>query len=198
MSNLETAINLIDAANSKDPNQETDAEGKSWPKESLYAHRMTEMLGRYQPEADDAMQIAARAQHIERWKSSRQDYPEGRQGYLQWRANLYKFHAETAGTFMAEAGYDDETIERVKKAVGKRAVKVNPDSQLLEDVASMVFIEYYMQSFADKHPEYSEEKWIDIIQKTWKKMSDGAHQFVLDGKVQLPESLVPLVQKALS
>ncbi len=198
MSKLETALALIDAANNKDPNQETDAEGKSWPKETLYAHRMTDMLRRYQPEVDDAMQIAVRAQHVERWKSSRQDYPEGRQGYLQWRANLYKFHAETAAGFMAEAGYDEETIERVKKAVGKRAVKVNPDSQTLEDVASMVFIEYYMQPFAEKHPEYTEEKWIDIIQKTWKKMSDQAHQFVLDGNVRLPEPLVPLVQKALS
>ncbi len=197
MSKLETAISLIDAANDKDPNQDTDTEGKGWAKESLYAHRMTDMLRRYQPEADDAMQIAARAQHVERWKSSRQDYPEGRQGYLQWRANLYKFHAETAGNFMAEAGYDEETIERVKKAVGKRAVKVNPDSQMLEDVASMVFIEYYMLPFAEKHPEYSEEKWIDIIQKTWKKMSDRAHQFVLDGHVKLPEPLVPLVEKAL-
>ena len=198
MSNLEQAISLIDAANDQDPNKDTDAEGKVWPKESLYSQRMSDMLGRYKPDADDVMKIAARAQHVERWKSSRKDYPEGRQGYLQWRANLYKFHAETAGNFMAESGYDEETIDRVKKAVGKRAVKVNPDSQMLEDVASMVFIECYMQPFAEKHPEYSEEKWIDIIQKTWKKMSEEAHQFVLDGKVQLPEPLVPLIHKALS
>ncbi|MBT8440094.1 MAG: DUF4202 domain-containing protein [Gammaproteobacteria bacterium] len=198
MSKLETAISLIDEANSKDPNQETDNEGKSWPKESLYSFRMSDMLQRYRPDADDAIKIGVRAQHVERWKSSRQDYAEGRQGYLQWRVNLYKFHAETAGNFMAEAGYDEETIERVKKAVGKRAVKVNPDAQILEDVASMVFIEYYMQPFADKHPEYSEEKWIDIIQKTWKKMSDQAHQFVLDGNVKLSEPLVPVIQKALS
>jgi hypothetical protein len=198
MSKLETAIALIDEANSKDPNQETDNEGKSWPKESLYSFRMSDMLQRYRPDADDAIIIGVRAQHVERWKSSRQDYAQGRQGYLQWRANLYKFHAETAGNFMAEAGYDEETIERVKKAVGKRAVKVNPDAQMLEDVASMVFLEYYMQPFADKHPEYSEEKWIDIIQKTWKKMSDQAHHFVLDGNVTLPEPLVPVIQKALS
>jgi len=198
MSKLEIAISLIDEANSKDPNHETDNEGKTWPKESLYSFRMSDMLQRYRPDADDAVKIGVRAQHVERWKSSRQDYPEGRQGYLQWRANLYKFHAQTAGNFMAKAGYDEETIERVKKAVGKRAVKVNPDSQMLEDVASMVFIEHYMQSFADKHPEYSEEKWIDIIQKTWKKMSEQAHQFVLDGNVKLPEALVPVIQKALS
>jgi len=198
MSKPETAIRLIDEANSKDPNQETDSDGKSWPKESLYSQRMSDMLERYKPDADDAIKIGARAQHVERWKSSRQDYPEGRQGYLQWRTNLYKYHAETAGGFMAEAGYDEATIERVKKAVGKRAVKVNPDSQMLEDLASMVFLEYYMQPFADKHPEYTEEKWIEIIQKTWKKMSEQAHQFVLDGNVKLPEPLVPLIQKALS
>jgi hypothetical protein len=49
-----------------------------------------------------------------------------------------------------------------------------------------------------KHPDYSEEKWIEIIQKTWNKMSDSAHQFALSGSVRLPESLVPLIQKAVA
>lgn len=194
---LEKAIALINAANAEDPNQEA-AEGKSWPKELLYSHRMTEMLERYAPEADDAMKLAARAQHVQRWKSARSDYPEGRQGYLQWRTGLYKFHAETAGRLLAEAGCDEETIERVKQAVGKRALKVNKDTQLLEDVADLVFIEHYMLAFAQKHPEYDEAKWLDIVRKTWKKMSEPAQQFALSGSVKLPEPLVPLVQKAVS
>jgi hypothetical protein len=159
---------------------------------------MVDMLERYKPDAEDAQKLAIRAQHIQRWKSPRDAYPMDRQGYLKWRTDLYKFHAETAGKLLAEAGYDEEFIARVKEAVGKRKLKLNPDTQLLEDVTDLVFIEHYMLEFAGKHPEYSEEKWIDIIQKTWKKMSDKAHEFALSGKITLPEPLIPLIQKAVA
>lgn len=194
---FDKAITLIDAANAEDPNQET-ADGKPWPKELLYSQRMSEMLDRYAPQADEAMRLAARAQHIQRWKSARSEFPEGRQGYLQWRTGLYKFHAETAGRLLAEAGYGDDVIGRVQQAVGKRALKVNPDTQLLEDVTDLVFIEHYMLAFAEKHPEYDEAKWLDIIRKTWKKMSEQAREFALSGQVRLPEPLVPLIQKAVA
>ena len=191
------AVELIDAANAEDPNRES-AEGREWPKELLYSHRMSEMLARYAPEADDAMKLAIRAQHVQRWKSARSDYPEGRQGYLQWRTGLYRFHADTAARLLAEAGYGEDVIERVRQAVGKRALKVNPDTQLLEDVTDLVFIEHYMLAFAAKHPEYDEAKWLDIIRKTWKKMSARAQAFALSGAIRLPEPLVPLIQKAVS
>ncbi|MES9957667.1 MAG: DUF4202 domain-containing protein [Sedimenticola sp.] len=194
---LEKTIELIDAANSEDPNMES-ADGREWPKELLYSHRMTDMLNRYRPDADEVGQISIRAQHIQRWKSPRDAFPMNRQGYLQWRTQLYKFHGNTAAELMAQAGYDEESMERVRKAIGKKAVKVNPDTQLLEDVAALVFIEHYMQAFADKHPEYDEAKWIDIIQKTWKKMSNDGQQFALSGSIKLPEPLVPLIKKALS
>lgn len=194
---FEKAAALIDAANTEDPNQES-AEGRSWPKELLYSQRMAEMLERYAPEADDAVKLAVRAQHIQRWKSARSDFPEGRQGYLQWRTRLYKFHAETAGKLLLEAGYDEDFVERVQQAVGKRALKVNKDTQLLEDVTDLVFIEHYMLAFAGKHPEYDEAKWLDIVRKTWKKMSGRAQEFALSGSISLPEPLVPLIQKAVS
>lgn len=191
------AVALIDAANAEDPNTEF-AEGKEWPKELLYSHRMSDVLQRYTPEADEAQQLAIRAQHIQRWKSPRSDYPMDRNGYLQWRTHLYKFHAETAAALMAQAGCAEADIERVKQAVGKRALKVNPDTQLLEDTAALTFIEHYMLDFAGKHPEYDEAKWLDIIRKTWKKMSGRAQQFALSGGIKLPEPLVPLIQKALA
>lgn len=195
---LEQVINLIDSANSEDPNQVTDEQGQSWPKELLYSHRMTDMLQRFAPDADEVAQIAMRAQHIQRWQSKRDAYPMDRQGYLQWRTHLYKFHAETTAKLMQQVGYDEESIERVSKAVGKRGIKVNADTQLLEDVTDLVFIEHYMLEFASKHPEYDEEKWLDIIRKTWKKMSDTAQQFALSGNISLPESLVPLIKKAVA
>lgn len=194
---LEKAINLIDVANKEDPNQET-ADGKDWPKELLYSHRMSDMLQRYSPDADDAMKLAIRAQHVQRWKSPRDAYSMDRIGYLQWRKDLYKFHANAAADLLTKAGYGADVIDRVKLAVAKKSIKANPDTQLLEDVTDLVFIEHYMLVFAEKHPEYSEEKWIDIIQKTWKKMSEEAQQFALAGNITLPESLIPLIQKAVS
>jgi len=194
---FDKAIALFDAANSEDPNKEI-SDGKEWPKELLYSHRMSDMINRFAPDADDAMKLAMHAQHIQRWKSARSDYPEGRQGYLQWRSQLYKFHAKIAGNLMAEAGYDEATVERTKKAISKKALKISKDTQLLEDIAGLVFIEHYMLAFAEKHPEYDEDKWIDIIRKTWKKMSGPGQQFALSGELKLPEPLVPLIQKALS
>ena len=193
---FEQAIALFDAANSEDPNREA-ADGRDWPKELLYAHRMTEMLERFAPEASEAVRLACRAQHIQRWKIPRKDYPMTPEGYQRWRTTLYKFHAELAGKFMREAGYDEDMIERVMKVVGKRGLKVNPETQVMEDVVDLEFIEYYMLGFASQKTEYSEEKWLDIIRKTWRKMSDQGHAFAVSGKLKLPEALLPLILKAV-
>ena len=196
-STYEKALALIDAANREDPNR-VSADGRDWPKELLYSERMSDMLQRYAPEADDAMKLAIRAQHIERWKSPRNAYPMDRIGYLKWRKDLYKIQANTAAKLLAQAGYEDDVIERVRNSVAKKNIKGNPDTQLLEDVTDLVFIEHYMLEFVDKHPDYSDEKWVDIIQKTWNKMSASAHEFALSGQVRLPESLLPLIQQAVA
>jgi hypothetical protein len=196
-STYDKALTLIDAANSEDPNQ-VSADGKDWPKELLYSERMTDMLGRYKADADDAMKLAIRAQHIQRWKSPRNAYPMDRIGYLKWRKDLYKIQADNAADLLLEAGYDDDTTSRLRNAVAKKNIKGNADTQLLEDVTDLVFIEHYLLDFVAKHPDYSDEKWIEIIQKTWHKMSANAHEFALSGAVRLPESLVPLIRKAVS
>ena len=194
---FDRAIALIDAANSQDPNLVL-ADGEEWPKELLYSNRMSDMLMRYAPDADEAMKLAIRSQHIQRWKSPRNAYPMDRIGYLMWRKDLYKIQADDAAELLQQAGYQTNVIERVKAAVAKKNIKGNPDTQLLEDVTDLVFLEYYLLDFVDKHPEYSEEKWIDIIQKTWNKMSEPARDFALSGKVILPGSLKPLIVKAVS
>lgn len=187
------AIALFDAANAQDPNQD---EGQ--PKELRYAQRMTEMIGRFAPEASEVAQLAVRAQHIERWTVPRSSYPLGKPGYFAWRTGLYRLHAETAGALMQQAGYDEATIGQVKAAVGKQGIKTNPDTQLLEDVSSLVFLEHYMLGFAGQHVEYSEEKWLDIVRKTWKKMSGEAQAFATSGGIKLPEPLLPLILKAVA
>ena len=196
-STFEKAVALIDAANSEDPNK-VAADGKDWPKELLYSQRMSDMLQRFVPEADDAVKLAIRAQHVQRWKSPRTAYPMDRIGYLQWRKDLYKIQAETAAGLLQQAGYGEEVIGRVRESVAKKKIKENPDTQVLEDVTDLVFIEHYMQAFVDKHPEYDEDKWLDIVRKTWNKMSVEAQQFALAGNITLPEPLIPLIQKAVA
>lgn len=195
--NFTRSVELIDAANGEDPNRE-NSEDKDWPKELLYSQRMSDMLQRYAPDADDAMKLAIRSQHIQRWKSPRGKYPMDRKGYHQWRSELYVFHAETTGALLEKAGYDAKFIARVKLAVSKKSLKTSADTQLLEDVTALVFIEHYMLDFAGKHPEYDEDKWLTIIRRTWNKMSEPAHQFALSGKIILPEPLLPLIQKAIA
>jgi hypothetical protein len=192
----EQAVNLIDSANSEDPNIE-HAEGKDWPKELLYSLRMSNMLERYKSDADHVIKLAIRGQHIQRWQSPRSAYPMDRQGYHKWRSDLYTFHADKVGHLMHDAGFSDADIARAKRAVAKVGIKSNADTQLLEDVVGLVFIEHYMLDFAAKHPEYSEQKWIDIIRKTWMKMSEDARAFVLAGNINLPEALTPIILKAV-
>jgi hypothetical protein len=191
------AVELIDAANAEDPNLEL-VDGKEIAKELIYGQRMSNMIDTYLPDADDVAKLAVRAQHIQRWKSPRKDYPMNRKGYHLWRTNLYKFHSETAANLLQQAGYDDEFIQRVKLAIAKKSLKTNPDTQIVEDVAALVFLQFYMLNFYKKFStEYDKDKWIDIIQRTWKKMSPQAHEFALSGKIELPQSLVPLIQEAL-
>ena len=194
--NLAVAIRLFDAANASDPNLD---EGR--PKELLYAERMTAMLSRFAPEVDEVAQLAVRAQHIRRWVVPRDSYPQTREGYLMWRKGLYNFHAEEAARLMRMAEYDEITVDRVMQAIGKKAIKANPDTQLLEDVSALVFIEHYLAAFVATKPDYDEAKWLDIVRKTWKKMSVMAHEFALGGnsggKLILPPVLVPLITKAV-
>ena len=192
----QAAIEAFDRANAEDPNTEI-SDGKEYPKELLYAQRMTEMQERYAPETLESVKLAVRAQHIQRWKLPRSDYPMDKKGYMLWRTTLYKLHAETAGKLMKEAGYDDEMIARVKTIVSKKELKSNPETQMMEDIVDLVFIEHYMLAFVGQHPEYDEAKWILIIKKTWDKMSERAHQFALSGKIKLPEALVPVILKAV-
>lgn len=192
---LKQALAKFDAVNADDPNQEM-FEGKSHPKELLYAQRMTAMLDRFAPDASEAVQLAVRCQHICRWKIPRNTYPMDGEGYKRWRTNLYKFHGDTAGAIMREVGYDDEIIGKVQALLRKERLKVNPDTQLLEDVVDLVFLEHYLEDFVNKYSSAGEAKMIDILRKTWKKMSPQGHEAALK-LIKLPEALAPVVLKAV-
>lgn len=189
---FETAIALIDKANSEDPNTYSVA-GMDYPKELLYSQRMLRKLLQFDPNASKALQIAARAQHICRWKIPREDYPMDRVGYLKWRETLKKMHADMAGDILKQVGYDDQFVDRVKFIVQKKLIKKNEESQTLEDTICLVFLDYYFEEFAEKHPD---DKVIDILQKTWVKMSKEGQKEAL--KINFSAKSLALVKKAIS
>lgn len=189
------AIDAIDAANAKDPNRVPHA-GTDYPEELLYAQRMTEWLGKLAPDAPEAVRLAARAQHIQRWEIPRASFPMDRIGYLKWRTTLYQFHADRAGEILRSAGYDDATIARVSSLLKKEKLKVDPDSQLLEDVACLVFLQYEFADFLAQHPD--EAKIINILQRTWKKMSPQGHAAAIALAPSLSAEAQRLIHKALS
>lgn len=185
MSKCDDVLAAIDAANALDPRVD---EGQ--PEALLYGQRMSAEQERLFPEADDLLRIAARGQHIERWALLRKDYPEGRTGYLTWRRDLGRHHADRVGELMAEAGYDADPIATVKTMLRKEGIKRDPQVQALEDVACFVFLKWYFAPFAGKH---TPEKLRDIVARTARKMSPEARARALD-EFDLPEVLAQAVR----
>jgi Domain of unknown function (DUF4202) len=153
---------------------------------------MSGRLAQFAPEASEAVQLAVRAQHLERWKTARTTFPEGRKGYHEWRTALARFHAERAGEILRDVGYDEAFIARVQSMLRKERLKLDPDVQTLEDVACLVFLEFYFSGFGAKHDD---EKVIDILRKTWRKMSPRGQQAAL--ALPLTSAALALVQRAI-
>lgn len=191
MSKFQEAIKRIDAKNAEDPNLEM-ANGKEFPKELLYSQRMTDKLLDFYPQASEELQIAVRAQHICRWTVPRDTYPKNRAGYLKWREGLKKTHAEITDKILEEVGYDKDFRDRVSFLIRKKQIKEDKGSQVMEDVVCLVFLEYYFEDFAAKH---NDEKIIDIVKKTWAKMSPKGHEVAL--KLPLSNHSETIIQEAL-
>lgn len=189
---FQAAIAAFDRENAQDPNQELD-QGQLQPRELLQAVRYTQWLGRLRPDAPEAVWLAVRCQHIRRWERPRSDFPPGRTGYLKWRKELAQFHADTAGRILTEVGYDELLRGQVRVLNLKHELKHNVDTQTIEDVLCLSFIAHELAAFSEKHPR---EKLIDILQKTWRKMSESARALALT--LTLPEPLPALVTQALA
>ena len=186
---FDQALARIDAAHAADP--EKDAAGRS--RELAYAERMSAWLEKLEPGASEALRLAVRCQHLRRWAMPRSAYPEGRVGYLRWRKEESLAHAALAGELLEGAGYDAGTVERVQSLVKKERIKQDPEAQLLEDVASLVFLQFELAGFAPKHDE---AKVTDILRKTWTKMSPRGQAAAL--ALELPPPLRQMVEKALT
>ena len=188
---FEKAITTFDAYNLNDPHQEEHA-GSLVSKEVLYAQRMSQRLIDFFPEAPEYLRLAAHCQHIGRWEIPRESYPMDKKGYLQWRNILKSHHAKLAEQILNSCRYDEATIEKVKFLLLKKELNRNADTQVLEDVICLVFIEYYLEEFAEKHEP---KKVVDILQKTLKKMSPRAIEEA--AKIPVAESINLLMQRAL-
>ena len=186
------AISKFDEANSHDPNLES-VDDKLLSKELLYSIRMTERLNQFEEDANEALRLAVRCQHICRWEIPREDYEMNRTGYLKWRNDLKLFHSNKAGSILSAVGYDEETIENVKFLLEKKQLKKNEMTQTLEDVICLVFLEFYFDKFSEK---YAEDKLTDILKKTWNKMSTKGQESAM--QLELSDSSKVLISKALS
>ena len=188
---FEAAIRRFDEENSRDPNHET-AGGVSHPRELLYAQRLTDWVLKLCPTASEALRLAARCQHICRWQSPRENYPMTRAGYLKWRADLKKFHAEKSGAILREVGYDEDTIRRVQDLNLKKNFPADAESRVLEDALCLVFLEFQFAALAAKSDD---DKMINALRKSWDKMTEAARAEAL--KLNYGEREKKLIARAL-
>ncbi|KAL8745899.1 MAG: hypothetical protein Q9190_002016 [Brigantiaea leucoxantha] len=188
----DAALRLIDEAHACDPRIVT-VKGEEIPYELLYGNKMTYFLEARYPDAPETLRLAIRSQHLRRWEVPRDSYPMNRSGYHSWRTFLKKRQADLAAQICLESGYSTAEALRVGALIRKEDLKKDEETQVLEDVACLVFLEDQLEEFEKKHDE---EKIVNILRKTWIKMSDRGHELAL--KISMSEHARALVMKALS
>lgn len=186
------ARELIDSAHAADPQRHADGR----PAELVYAERMEAWVARVAAEPTPLLRLAARCQHLERWSVPRASFPEGKVGYLNWRRSLYTKQAERARALLLEAGVPAADAAEVATWVSKTGLKTNAGTQALEDAACLVFLENEIGTFAAQHADYPREKFVEIIKKTWRKMSPRAQELALG--LDLPAGIAALVRDAVA
>ncbi len=189
---LRTALQRFDALNAEDPRSLTVA-GAERPRELVRADWLERWVLRLAPDASVPLRLAARSQHLQRWAIPREDYPEGRLGYLEWRKAVARHHAQLAATVLEELGLDATTRDALRAIQLKQGLKTNPDTQVMEDALCLSFLEHEFADFAEK---YDDAKVIDIVRKTWRKMSAAGQAEAL--RLSLPDAARRLVEVALS
>jgi tRNAThr (cytosine32-N3)-methyltransferase len=184
------ARELVDAAHAADPNKAADGR----PAELAYAAGMEKWVARIVPDAKPILRIAARCQHLERWSVPRSSFPDGKSGYLAWRKSLYVKQSERARELLLAAGVPEGEAAEAATWVSKAEMRTNAGSQALEDAAALVFLESEIGAFAAQHAEYPREKFVDILRKTWRKMSPRARELALG--LDLAPAIAALVREA--
>ncbi|PYK62971.1 MAG: DUF4202 domain-containing protein [Verrucomicrobia bacterium] len=188
---FEAAIRRFDQENSRDPNLEI-IEGVARPRELVYAERLTNWVLKLCPDASEELRLAARCQHICRWMIPRNSCEMTRVGYLKWRNDLKKFHADWAGQILREVGYPEETVAKVQALNLKKNFPDDPDSRMLEDGLCLVFLEF---QFAELAAKTAGDKMVNALQKSWKKMTPAARERAM--KLNYGSREQALIERAL-
>ena len=187
----EAAVQCIDAGHAEDPNK-IEADGAEKPYELHYSQKMSKYLKKRDPSAPDTLRLAIQAQHFRRWEVRRDSYPMNKIGYHAWRTYLKKRQAELASQICLDCGYSQGDADRVAYLIRKEDIKQDAETQVLEDVACLVFLDDQFEEFEKQHDE---EKIVRILQKTWGKMSEKGHDLALE--IDMSERCKDLVRKAL-
>lgn len=188
---FDRALAALDALHAEDPEQ-VELDGARVPAELLYARRMTAALALLTTEPSEELRLAVRAQHLCRWRLPRSSYQDGKAGYHAWRREEARRHAELAAVTLREAGYGEDAVLRVGALIQKKDLSRDPEAQAVEDAACLVFLEHYAEAFARGRDE---AQLVDIVQKTWRKMSPRARE--LAHARPLAGGVRALVQRAL-
>ena len=189
---FDEAIRRFDTENSCDPNTEA-VNGKSHPRELIYAQWLTDWVSKLSPDASEPLRLAARCQHICRWEIPRDTYPMDKPGYLRWRADLKKFHADKSGKILRDVGYDEAIVQRVQELNLKKKFPNDPEVCVLEDALCLVFLERQLAPLAAKSDD---DKMINALQKSWKKMTSAARAEAL--KLDYAPREKSLIERALA
>jgi tRNAThr (cytosine32-N3)-methyltransferase len=131
---------------------------------------------------------------LERWSVPRDSYPLDKPGYHAWRKSLYVKQADRARELLLQARVPAAEADDVATWVSKTGLKSNAGTQALEDAACLVFLENEIADFAAQHTEYPRDKFIGILQRTWRKMSAPAQQFAME--LELPAEIAAMVREA--
>ncbi|GAX82541.1 hypothetical protein CEUSTIGMA_g9968.t1 [Chlamydomonas eustigma] len=195
-SRLKQVLDGIDEINGKDP-RIIQVQGQDMPYELAYSKWLTDWVLKLTSgqEPSEELLIVARGQHVKRWTMPRNSYPDGRAPYLKWREDLKKLHSQTVVELMKEVGYSSESCKKVEAMMLKKSLKTDPDAQTVEDALCLVFLQYQFTDLRLKEPE---DKMVDILQKTWKKMGEKGRAAALELAPNLCSEELALVQKALA
>lgn len=185
------AARRFDAIHAEDPRRTDEGE----PFAVAYHRALARWVDALSPDASGALRLAARCQHLRRGAVPRENFPMDTAGYKRWRSTLALRHASDAGAILAEAGYDEATIERVTDFLLKRGLKKDAEVATFEDAICLTFLEIELASFAAKHPE---DKLVDILRKTWAKMTPRGHEEALRLAAALPPALRTVVVRAVA
>lgn len=189
---FEEAVAALNGAHDQDPQRRLH-ESREQPVERVWCDTVAAWVARLAPDASLALKLAAHAQHLERWRDPRSEWPAGRAGYLRWRKAQQRRHAERAQELLAASGCEPALIERVQQLIRKERLATDSEAATLEDAACLAFLELDLASFAERHER---EDVLRILRKTWLKMSPRGHEAAL--AMKLPAISAELVEEALA